>query len=43
MERHIAGTLKHLYRDESFYPIIMAPYEDEQIKKNGDVYPEKKA
>ena len=39
MERHIAGTLKHLYRDKSFYPTIMAPYEDEQIVKNDDVYP----
>lgn len=40
MERHVAGTLKHLYRDKSFYPTIMAPYEDEQTIKNGDVYPE---
>ena len=32
----IVGTLNHLHN--YFYEAIMAPYEDEQIVKNGDVF-----
>lgn len=35
----VAGTLKYLH--SSYYETIIAPYKDEQIVQNGDVFPKK--